>query len=83
MPRARKTVNVDQILFKANRALATMAEGNDPQFRNGVIAMLESILMDTGNYHGFRWTDGANGRHDHTRRFYYGPNVPDAPRATA
>lgn len=68
---ARKTIDVETVKASVNRALAVEAEGNDPQFRNGVAAVLEMILMDTGNYKGFRFTDGANGRKDHTRRVYH------------
>jgi hypothetical protein len=68
---ARKTIDIETLRISANQALVTEAEGNTPQFRNGVAGLLESALMSTGNYKGFRFTDGNNGRTDHTRRVYY------------
>lgn len=78
---ARKTADVDSIKASANKAL------NDPDtlrfqdehhgvsgavaYREGIAAVLESVLFDTGNYAGFRWTDGEYGRDDHSKRFYF------------
>jgi hypothetical protein len=53
----RKTIDVATIKDKANIALAVESEGNTPDFRRGIFTMLESILMDTGNYKGFQYTN--------------------------
>lgn len=68
---ARKTISVETVKRSVNHALSTVAEGNDPQYRNGLAAVLEDVLMKTGNYKGFQFTDGNRGRTDHTRRIYY------------
>lgn len=72
MPRERKTVSVEAILAKANRALATEHELNTPDFRRGVIAVLETVLQDANRYRGFRYPGGwVEGVTDETRRAYY------------
>lgn len=78
---ARKTVDVKQVRDQANRALSdpvTIAhqdraygESRAATFRIGVAMVLETILMDTGNYKGFQYADGQNGHRDHTKRRYY------------
>jgi hypothetical protein len=79
---ARKTIDVEQVKDKANKALSdpdTQAnqvryqggEGRAVAYRQGVAAVLESVLMDTGNYKGFEFTDGNNGRTDMSKRRYY------------
>lgn len=67
---ARKTVDVQQVKDKANLMLEDSITSYVAE-RYGIGALLESILMDTGNYKGFRWTDGDNGRTDASRRFYF------------
>lgn len=39
--------------------------------RIGVAFLIEQVLMDTGNYRGFKCTDGANGQVDRTRKEFY------------
>jgi hypothetical protein len=60
----RKTMNVEDLRNYANNQLSTsiryerqkhMIENIDAEFRKGVMAMIESVLMDTGNYKGFRY----------------------------
>lgn len=41
------------------------------QGRRAVAIMVERLLMATGNYKGFAFTDGNQGRTDETRRQYY------------
>lgn len=78
---ARKTINVDTVKVAANRALSDPdVQANQERYhgkrgaiayRQGVAAVLESVLMDGGNYHGFQFTDGNSGRDDHTKRRYF------------
>ena len=73
---ARKTIAVEDVKSAANGMLArsyeTVKEG-----RIGVYVLLERILFDTGNYHGYKYispdNDSSNiaGELDDTRRFYY------------
>ena len=60
----RKTMNVEDLRNYANNQLSTsiryerqkhMIENIDAEFRKGVMAMIEAVLMDTGNYKGFRY----------------------------
>lgn len=52
MSNMHKTIKVKRLLDKANHMLAESAD-NRSEFREGVATMIESILMDTGNYRGF------------------------------
>lgn len=70
MAQPRKTIPVDVLKDHVNGMLAKSV----PEVKDGRIAMalvLEWALMETGNYHGFRFTDGDNGMSDDTRRSYY------------
>ena len=49
----RKTISVDLVVDKANAMLATST--CSAEVRQGVINLLEDILMETGNYKGFRY----------------------------
>lgn len=51
---ARKTFNVDDFRQKANEALAK-SHPDQASRREGVIVMLELVLMETGNYRGFAY----------------------------
>jgi hypothetical protein len=67
----RKTVDVDRVREIANKMLADSAD-KCIDGRKAVATLLESILMDTGNYHGFRYIDGTPvGAVDDTRRRYH------------
>jgi hypothetical protein len=66
----RKTIEVSALRDKVNQ----MLEASAPEVTDGRTALavlLESVLMETGNYSGFRFTDGNNGDTDRTRRHYY------------
>jgi hypothetical protein len=77
----RKTISVEDIRIKANRALsdpvvtarqdATFGEARAALYRTGIAQVLETVLFDTGNYHGFRYADHNRGLTDHTKREYY------------
>ena len=60
----RKTMNVEDLKNYANNQLSTSIryerqkdslENIDAEFRKGVMAMIEAVLMDTDNYKGFRY----------------------------
>ena len=59
----RKTINVEDVKEWANTnlSLAPMGAGNDEYvetdraWRQGVMTMLENVLMSTDNYKGFRY----------------------------
>lgn len=76
--KARKTVPVEDVKTLANKMLANSAD-EVTQGREAIAVMLEHILMDTGNYHGFRYlpgvmdfsTDPPSVVGDETRRAYY------------
>ena len=53
MAKKRKTINVDDLRKLANDMLAT--EHTSKQCREGVIMMIERVLLDTGNYCGFSY----------------------------
>ena len=67
---ARKTVEVGLVLDAAN-AILRKSQDDAVSARHGVAALLEIVLMETGNYNGFAFTDGNNGRTDESRRQYY------------
>lgn len=82
----KKTVPVQQVLNAANTMLQTKdstlrLDDVTPEqaFRRGVAAMLEVVLHNTGNYHGFRYQptemltpEQLRPDYDDTRRQYYG-----------
>lgn len=51
---ARKTFNVDEFRQKANISLFT-SPSDEASCRTVVIVILESVLMETGNYKGYRY----------------------------
>ena len=60
----RKTMNVEDLKDFANNQLACSIryerqkeglESIDAEFRKGVMAMIEAVLMDTDNYKGYRY----------------------------
>jgi hypothetical protein len=63
--RRSKTISVSKVIDAANH----MLEESVPEYaaqREGVVALLECILFDTGNYRGYLVADD-----DATRRNYY------------
>jgi len=58
----RKTFDVSVMLEEANRLLALPdSKTHDANFRHGICSMIEKILMDSGNYHGFGYSEWMNG----------------------
>lgn len=66
---ARKTVEVGKILRMANSFLA--AENTTADEREGVCALMEAILFETGNYRGYRYLDTDQIEGNGSRRFYF------------
>ena len=69
---ARKTVNVKQVVESANKIL-TDSPASSTDIRFGVIGLLEQVLFDSDQYHGFQFVDGNKGHTDDSRRVYYYP----------
>jgi hypothetical protein len=79
--RARKTIDVATVRELANAMLANSVD-DQTQGRTSIAVMLEHLLMDSGNYHGFRYVRRggesvpyeamqAGAWYDETRRAYY------------
>lgn len=82
----RKTVNIIDLRIKVNDMIRLSTCSKD--VRRGMIAVLETMLLDTGNYNGFRYleadevpegsqpgivrTDDGNIFPDDSRVEYYG-----------
>jgi len=70
---ARKTIEVGKVLRMVNTFLA--AKNTRPDEREGVAAILEAVLFETGNYEGFRYLENEHGEldfaSDGTRRVYF------------
>ena len=52
---SRKTFNVEKLVDQLNTTL--QAGYPNREFRLGAIAMVETVLHETGNYGGFRYLD--------------------------
>ena len=74
---ARKTIEVGKILKMANAFLA--AKNTTADEREGVCALLETVLFETGNYMGFRYLEGSDYPEEFdglgSRRYYYPSNA--------
>jgi len=69
---ARKTIQVGVLLHRLNYFLAN--DRGAAEEREIMIAFVEGILHDTGNYLGFRYIGSPNGEEVDglgTRRFYF------------
>lgn len=62
MARKRKTIEVDHVREKINRFLKN--PDTTSQARHAFAVFLESILMETGNYHGFNYVEWMEGGYD-------------------
>lgn len=51
---ARKTININALVSKANQMLKSSAD-NALAERQGIISFISDMLMETGNYHGFKF----------------------------
>jgi hypothetical protein len=68
---ARKTFNVNDFRIMVNAMIADSSD-DAREGRMALAVVLARVLMDTGNYKGFRYADGNLGETDDTRRVYYG-----------
>jgi hypothetical protein len=66
---SRKTIEVGKVLNMANYFLN--AENTTPDERIAVAQFLESILFETGNYEGYRYTESLEVDGMGTRRQYF------------
>ena len=66
----RKTISVEAVKENANRMLRD-SDTTAKDGRIGIFSLLERILFDTGNYHGFRHIQVNGEKYDATRRYYY------------
>lgn len=79
---ARKTVEVGKVLKIANNFLA--AKHTNASERDAVVAMIEAVLFETGNYRGFaylpkeKYVDETGFESDGTRRRYFVSGTIDA-----
>lgn len=69
---SRKTIRVETVINWANNYLAT-SDDQCSERRLGVMAMLEKILHETGNYQGYRYI--TNLETDHTPGVRYDENT--------
>jgi hypothetical protein len=73
---ARKTVEVGKVLRMVNSFLAAKNTTDDE--REGVAALMEAILFETGNYMGFRYLESSDYPEEvqsGSRRYYYPSNA--------
>ena len=79
MPTRRKTIHVAEIVSSANQFLA-LSKDEQVGERQGIIALVESVLHRTNTYAGFSYDAPSEvvrngGDYDETRRSYYAPKV--------
>lgn len=55
----RKTIPVARVKEIANNILANSTEDYPPESRLAIAGMLEIVLMETGNYHGYGYVPGV------------------------
>lgn len=55
----RKTIPVARVREIANNILANSTKDYPPESRLAIAGMLEIVLMETGNYHGFNHAPGV------------------------
>jgi len=55
----RKTIDVERVKEIVNNLLANSTEDVTPAERLTAAHVLETVLMETGNYHGFRYLPGV------------------------
>ena len=70
---ARKTIEVSTVKDHMNMILAN-SDDELSEYRVALAHALEWVLMDTGNYHGFRYLEWDPDTHefgDMSRRYYY------------
>lgn len=75
---ARKTIAVSELVTRVNHMIAATADPRREE-RQALAVLLESVLMDTGNYRGFNYLESELAHdntlvvgYDDTRRRYLG-----------
>ena len=53
---SKKTIGVKAMLEWANHQLGRTDDYADEKFKAGISVMIEKILMDSGNYMGYRYS---------------------------
>ena len=69
---ARKTIDVETVKLRANRALTDAAPHQNETmgatcaqiFRQGIAVVLEDVLHESGNYRGFQYADPNGQRNE-------------------
>ena len=68
----RKTIDVLKMLEWGNKQLARTDEyANKEAFKAGICSMLENLLMETGNYNGYRELEYGSEYTNQYCRYYY------------
>jgi hypothetical protein len=70
MTTQRKTLKIADLLDAVNGMLRDSVD-ECVQGREAIAIVLSRALMDTGNYRGYRYIDGNEGKTDDSRRQYY------------
>jgi len=60
MSNKRKTINVKFMLDNANDQLSRTDDFATPEFKKGIVAMIERILLTSDNYNGFRFLNNSD-----------------------
>ena len=71
--KARKTIDVKQIIEWGNKQLARTDDYADMSFKSGVSAMVEKLLHESNNYNGFSFinsNDTSFGTVGYYSRYY-------------
>ena len=55
MAKGRKTIEVEAVKNKLNDMLKNGTQSKDERY--GLISAIQTILMDSGNYNGFKYLD--------------------------
>lgn len=59
MAKGKRTINIDKVIDIANKnlGLSELTEHINTEFKMGICAMIEQILLDSGRYNGFYHLD--------------------------
>lgn len=65
---SKKTIPVVRIKEMVNKRLAYPTRNDTPEVRIALASLLETILHETDNYHGYNYLDWLNGGSDAWRK---------------
>jgi len=74
MARTKKTAQIQPLVEYANMQLQRTDEYATTDFKSGICAFIERILLDTGTYNGYTYIDNNDcefGTHGYFSRKYY------------